>query len=156
MTSIAGRIFRGGGRAPITVERRERAAFGLAGTERAGAESVTLLLPIPPSANGLFANSAAGGRHRAEAYDAWIKEAGWTLQAQRPGRVSGPYSILIEVERGDGRRRRDLGNFEKACSDLLVRHHVVQDDSLAEEIVLRWGEVEGVRVTVTRWVGALA
>jgi Holliday junction resolvase RusA-like endonuclease len=135
----------------VVLRRRRRAGFGLAGTERAGAESVTLALPLPPWANTLLTNSAEGRRHKSETYAGWLSEARWRLHAQRPGRVIGTYRMLVEVARRKDRCRVDIGHYEKALSDLLVAHHIVQDDSLAQEITLRWADVEGVRVTVSRW-----
>jgi Holliday junction resolvase RusA-like endonuclease len=112
---------------------------------------VTLALPLPPSANRLHADSPDGSRHKSPIYAEWLSAAGWRLQAQRPGRVMGTYRMFIEVARRKDRRRVDLGHYEKALSDLLVAHHIVQDDSLAQEITLRWAAIEGVRVTVSRW-----
>ena len=141
-------LYRDADKPPILVlRRRRRAGFGLPGTERAGAESVTLALPLPPSA------SAEGRRHKSETHAGWLSEARWRLQAQRPGRVLGPYRMLVEVARRKDRRRVDIGIYEKTLSDLLVAHHIVQDDSLAQEITLRWAAIEGVRVTVARWPG---
>ncbi|WP_420921577.1 RusA family crossover junction endodeoxyribonuclease [Bradyrhizobium elkanii] len=54
----------------------------------------------------------------------------------------GPISCAV-----DG----DLGNLEKATTDLLVSHQIIQadDHSIVREIQLKWcGEVEGVRVTI--------
>ena len=85
-------------------------------------------LPLPPSVNQLFANAGKRGRVRTPKYDAWTVEAGWALARQHPGCVSGRYALEIYIQAD---ARFDLGNAEKALSDLLVRHCVVQDDSLA-------------------------
>ena len=96
---------------------------------------VRIELPFPPSVNGLTAN-AKKGRIRTAAYAAWYIQASANIKdSHRAG--FGPYSLSICLRRPDG-RRRDLGNLEKAISDLLVAHGVVQDDSLAERITVQW------------------
>lgn len=103
--------------------------------ERPEAARIEIALPMPPSTNGLFANRASGGRFKTEAYEAWISEAGWRLQEQRPGRISGPYEIEIRVARTPG---SDLDNRVKGISDLLVKHRVIADDLLAEKLTVSW------------------
>lgn len=100
---------------------------------------VRLSLPYPPSVNGLTFNAKKGagkGRVATEAYNAWKQAAGTRVKdSHRAG--FGRYYLNIAVRRPD-ERRRDLGNLEKAISDLLVAHGVVQDDCLAERITLQW------------------
>lgn len=117
--------------------------------------TVTLDLPYPPSANGLFANVAGRGRVRSDRYRQWANAAGWQLVSQKPGKVAGRYVLALEVERRD-RRKRDLDNLLKAVSDLLVQHGVIEADHLAEHIHLAWGDVEGCRVTVAPYVAEVA
>jgi Holliday junction resolvase RusA-like endonuclease len=58
--------------------------------------------------------------------------------------------LHVDVERPD-QRRRDLDNCSfKAVSDLLVRHGVVKDDSLATEISARWvGPGQNITVSIS-------
>ena len=102
---------------------------------RCEADRIELTLPAPPSANGLFANRAVGGRTKTQGYKDWIAEAGWRLQQQHPGRIAGAYEIEIRVARTEG---ADIDNRVKALSDLLVKHRVVEDDSLAEKLTVSW------------------
>lgn len=96
---------------------------------------VRIELPYPPSLNNLFANGKKG-RYRVPEYNAWFALASAKVKdSHRAG--YGPYSVHIAVRRPD-KRRRDLGNLEKAVSDLLVAHGVVKDDCLAERITLQW------------------
>lgn len=96
---------------------------------------IRLSLPFPPSVNGLTLN-ATKGRVKTPEYRAWLKEAGPRIKdSHRAG--MGPYYLSICARRPD-KRRRDLGNIEKAVSDLLVAHGVVKDDCLAERITLSW------------------
>src|SRR4051812_8325581 len=85
---------------------------------------VVIALPICPSTNNLFFNArpAHGGRARTPEYVAWVKEAGWLLASQRPPQVLGRVSLLIEVAEPETKRRQDIGNREKAVTDLLVTH----------------------------------
>ena len=110
--------------------------------------AVTIDLPFPISANGLFANVKGRGRVRSKRYTEWAHTAGWMLQSQRPAHVAGPFVLCLVVQRKDN-RRRDLSNLVKSVEDLLVHHDVIDDDSLAERIHLTWGDApEGCRVTV--------
>lgn len=96
---------------------------------------IRLSLPYPPSVNGLTFN-ASKGRVKTPEYRAWIEEASIAIKdTHRLG--IGAYYLSICARRPD-KRRRDLGNIEKAVSDLLVMHGVVEDDCLAERITLQW------------------
>lgn len=105
-------------------------------------------LPTPPSVNALYINVAGRGRIRSPAYRSWVEEAGWAIKAQRPGFIMGPVKIKISVEENS---RRDLANYEKAVTDLLVSHQVIQDDKneIVREISMAWAKtVKGVLVVV--------
>lgn len=112
----------------------------------------SILLPWPPSTNRLFANRQRG-RAKTRAYDNWIYEAGCELLRQRPERHEGEVSVEITACPPNA-RKRDLDNLLKPCLDLLVRHQIIQDDSirflkslnisLAEE-----EEFSGLRITIT-------
>jgi hypothetical protein len=81
-------------------------------------------------------------RHRSDGYKAWIKAAGWELVAQRPRKVKGRYELTIVLP---AKMIGDIGNREKAVSDLLVTHEVVEDDKLAWRItIMRAEEIEAV------------
>ncbi len=116
---------------------------------RAGVSRVDLDLPEPPSTNELFANTsherraaamASGrklpGRVKTVAYKTWLNAAGWMLTSQRPGRIEGRYTLEVWAARSG----KDLGNLEKALSDLLVEHGVIADDSLSTRITLEWND----------------
>lgn len=88
---------------------------------------VRLALPWPPSVNMLYANVRGKGRVATKEYDVWKREAGWTLQAQRPPKYRVPVSIVVELCPPHN-RRFDLDNKNKCILDLLVRHDVIADD----------------------------
>lgn len=100
---------------------------------------VTFLIPRPPSTNGLFANASSPGRGRriTAGYEQWIRDAGWTIKAQRPPRLQGAYHMLVELKRWRA-GKLDVANFEKAIGDLLTKLQVVTDDSMAESVMLAW------------------
>lgn len=107
-------------------------------------------LPFPPSSNNLFVNGKRG-RFRSPRYDSWITHAGGEIMRQRPSKFSGPVNLSYEFQEGRDNRRRDLGNLEKATTDLLVAHRIIEadDGSIVRKINLAWSaEVEGVRVTI--------
>lgn len=93
--------------------------------------SFLISIPVPPSSNNLFANGRRG-RFKTAEYKSWIDEAGWTVKAQKPTPVKGPYKLFITVPKIRG----DLGNREKAVSDLLVSLGLIDDDRHAVAINL--------------------
>ena len=95
-----------------------------------------LTLPFPPSANAIWRN-VNGRTLKSAAYRSWLQEALLLLRAQRAPSVKGSYRLALFADRPDN-RRRDLGNLEKAVSDVLVQAGVVEDDHLAASISLAW------------------
>jgi crossover junction endodeoxyribonuclease RusA len=63
----------------------------------------------------------------------------WEIRSQTRAKVSGAYKLTILAVKPD-KRRRDLGNLEKAVSDILVTTEVVEDDNLCEWLEIRWVE----------------
>ena len=114
---------------------------------------LVIQLPLGPSSNNMFA-TVGKKRIRTVEYKAWAMEAGYILNLQRPPLMAGKVSLLIEVEEPKTARRTDIGNKEKAVTDLLVSHRVIQGDDqrFVRQITLRWADVAGVRVTVMPWV----
>lgn len=114
--------------------------------------AVVKLSRLPPSANNLFATSQRG-RFKTKHYKGWLEQAGWELKQQRPGHVPGHYAMTVTA--GKVAKRRDLSNLLKALEDLLVKHSVVEDDSLAQKIIIEWGLTPGVHIMVasTKGVG---
>lgn len=95
-------------------------------------------LPFPPSANALW--RAVQGRNISSLrYRQWKARALTELMLQRPRKVRGPYRLTIVATRPD-KRPRDLGNIEKALSDVLQAFGVVENDSDAVSIWLRWSD----------------
>jgi crossover junction endodeoxyribonuclease RusA len=111
---------------------------------------ISLSLPFPPSSNSIWRN-VAGRTLKSAPYRAWLAEAHVLLRAQQPNSLFGSYRLAILAYRPDN-RKRDLGNLEKAVSDLLTQAGVIEDDHLADEIRLAWAPQPASkpgRVTVT-------
>lgn len=108
---------------------------------------IVVTLPVPPSVNALFFN-AKKGRVRTSIYNDWRNEAGWMLKQQKAKAITGPVSIAYQVE---DKGRFDLGNIEKAITDLLVTHGMIEGDDRAvvRKISMEWvSGISGCRVTV--------
>ena len=76
--------------------------------------------------------------YRSPEYTSWRTHALWAIKAQVQGqKIKGKYTLLIEAVRPD-KRRRDIGNLEKAISDILQAAEVIEDDCLCEDLHLRW------------------
>lgn len=69
------------------------------------------------------------------------------LEMQKPKAIKGPVSVEYQVEDKD---RGDLANYEKAVTDLLVYHGMIEGDGreVVRRIAMDWAQIEGVRVTV--------
>jgi len=102
-----------------------------------GTSMPILDLKLPPSVNQLW-RTGRSKVFRSSTYDAWRKEAGWELQAQRPGLVEGAVEVSIALGCPDN-RKRDLDNAAgEAVLDLLVAHQVIEDDSKVMRITSAW------------------
>ncbi len=109
---------------------------------------LTIVLPMPPSTNRLFANVARKGRVRSRVYSDWSTEAGWALK-QQP-RHSFPGDVELSMRFGPRDRRSDVTNRIKAAEDLLVEHGIIADDRFVVRAVAEWAaDVRGCEVTIT-------
>ena len=116
-----------------------------------GRESVQFVavdLPKPISTNNLW-KPVKRGKHAymiaSKEYLDWQALAGLTLNTQRPGLVEGPYALTITVS---SKWRGDLDNCIKAASDVLQSQGVIENDKHAQEITIRRGDCEGMKVLV--------
>ena len=100
--------------------------------------TIVLVLPFPPSVNRLWRATKGGKVYRSAKYVEWRRLAMWQLAGQAKGqKIIGAYKLTILAVRPD-KRRRDLGNLEKAVSDILVSQNIIEDDSLCEWLEVRW------------------
>lgn len=137
---------------PCRVETRHAptGSFSLVSDAREGRDRIELALPTPPSSNNMFCNSPNGGRFKSAKYTQWLDESGWLLASQKPGRIVGKFQIEVEIKRPT-HPKVDLDNRIKALLDLLTKHRVIGDDSMAERITLSWSDTgSGARIILTK------
>lgn len=97
----------------------------------------TVTLPVPPTANNLFPTSRSGHRFPSAKYKAWRKvaEAAFHTERKGPSKIFGHIKATYQFSFND-RRKRDLANFEKGITDLLVQQGVIEDDSMIDDLRL--------------------
>lgn len=103
----------------------------------------SVTLPLPPSANKLFANVPGKGRVKTRAYKAWRRNAVLSIFAQvrADHRVGGPIALSVCVP---SNMRGDLDNRLKAGIDALVKSNRIDDDKHVHSIfILRGGADAG-------------
>lgn len=112
-----------------------------------GIKPLELRLPFPPSTNNLYFNVQGRGRISTPEYLDWQDAAGWELKAQKPPKIKARCFIAIEL---DDTRRGDAANREKAVTDLLVTHGVIEGDSkkFVKGIYIGWEKITGCRVRI--------
>lgn len=115
----------------------------------------TFMIPRPPSVNACFATDFRTRRRFAtKAYSEWKLEVLALILPQVKHKFDCKIAVKYRLGREPDKRRRDLGNYEKPTTDVLVEAGVIQDDCLIQEQLLQWtddvprGMVE---VTVTMW-----
>ena len=116
---------------------------------------VVFCLDFPPSSNSLFRNAPKPymKRPKTKGYLSWLQEAGWQLKIQRVSAVKGPVQLTYELynaARGPN-KLWDYQNREKAVSDLLVEHGIIEADHrlIVKEVLCKGtDDPVGVRVTI--------
>jgi len=107
---------------------------------------LTLLLPFPPSVNCLYAGKKR--RYKSDRYKAWIEEAALCINAAQP--IEGRVDLLYMYDHPDN-RERDVENYIKAVTDLLVSQGVLHNDNrpFIRGITARWTDKKGDVVNIT-------
>jgi Holliday junction resolvase RusA-like endonuclease len=113
-----------------------------------GPPFLTLTVPPGPSSNRLW-KSGKKTHFRTDPYKSWLAVAIPLVRSQARGRsLAGHYALRVTVPRS----ARDLGNYEKALSDMLQAAGVVADDKLADEILaVRDWTGQGGQVILDLW-----
>jgi crossover junction endodeoxyribonuclease RusA len=111
---------------------------------------IRAVLPYPPSTNTLYRNVAGKGRVKTAKYKQWIDEAGFVLMFKHLPAITGPYVLQIALFSADN-RRRDIDNGIKAISDVLVKHGLVEDDSLCKELRVSRRKADEAHAVVQVW-----
>lgn len=104
-----------------------------------------VLSDMPPSTNNLRSHFVDGaGKMRSaktKRYADWRQAAAWEIAAARPGKIDGPYSLSLAVQRDwRSKRARDIDNVIKPVSDALVAAGVIKDDCLAQKVSAEWAD----------------
>jgi len=119
--------------------------------DRKEVEAVTIDLPFPPSVNRLWRSTKSGKHYRSPRYQTWFQAAGIEINRQRPGKVLGQFSVLLQLGRPD-RRGRDLDNLMKPVLDILEHYGVIENDNLAQHVAIHWSDtIKGAHVVVSKW-----
>jgi Holliday junction resolvase RusA-like endonuclease len=114
-------------------------------------DMTVLTLPFPISVNAMFADGLSR-RVKSQRYYDWIVEAGYALNRQHPPQIFGQVELKYEVEEKPDKIRRDVENYAKGVSDLLVKHKVIlaDDNTVVRKITMEWNPlVKGVRITIS-------
>ena len=99
-------------------------------------------LPFPPTTNSLT-GVHNGRKIKSNKYRKWEEDAGWALCGQAYDYVPAGqlYHLEVTLVRPD-KRPRDVNNYDKALVDLLVKHGITPDDSLAQSILVQWADAK--------------
>lgn len=100
-----------------------------------------ITLSMPPSTNTAYRNVPRVGRVKTDRALEWHKLSSGSLLQQRLGwgplyTYPPPYKVILELYFAD-RRRCDIANREKLAMDLLVDCHLIENDSLIDELIMR-------------------
>lgn len=91
----------------------------------------------PLSLNLMFRNVSGRGRVKTKRYKEWLQAAGWDFNGK--GSHKGPFMLVAVINPKHRRKGSDLDNRLKCCLDALKTHGIIEDDSLCEEIHVRYG-----------------
>lgn len=91
----------------------------------------------PISTNMLFFNVAKRGRVTTDRYKTWKNAVGYDFNGK--GSIEGPFLISVTLNAKKRRKGSDIDNKIKCLMDMLVAHQIVSDDSLCEEVHIRYG-----------------
>src|SRR5262245_44783021 len=107
---------------------------------------VTIALPVPPSANRMYANIGKR-RIKTKAARRWARDAAWAIKIAAGGRkITGPWSIGGQLPRA---MKGDCDNRLKAILDAAAASGIVIDDRHCAGITVeRTGETSEAIVTL--------
>lgn len=122
--------------------------------------ALTIIVPLPPSANKLTRNVKGRGRVNTAAYVAWLEEAGYhaKMAHRAAGRPIFEKPLAVTLQLGLCDRRRDAGNCLKPTEDMLVKSiEGLPDDRWNDDIhIQRDASVTAgtARITIKSLLGA--
>ena len=86
--------------------------------------NIKIVLPFPPSVDGLYGGGSGQKRFPSKRYKAWLN----IVPELEPFGIKGPVKIKYTYAWPDA-RRRDGQNYMKATTDYLVKQGVLEDDN---------------------------
>lgn len=106
-----------------------------------------IVLPMPPSVNGLYRNVAGRGRVPTGLYQRWKEAADAALWTQKRVAFKGQVHVTVTLE---DKGRYDCDNKNKAVLDFLVRHGFIEDDDkrIVRRVTAQVGDVKGCQVEI--------
>lgn len=84
-----------------------------------------ITLPYPPSVNALFNGGSGQKRFPSKKYKEWLLACPQVFD--RP-KINIPVKVYYDFYLPDN-RIRDIGNYEKAVTDFLVKNEILEDDN---------------------------
>lgn len=99
-----------------------------------------IILPFPPSVNGLYGGGSGQKRFPSKRYKAWLALCERTPHACPDPAISQPVTICYTFAWPD-KRIRDGQNFMKAVTDYLVNAGVLADDNYNIIISETWKHI---------------
>lgn len=126
-----------------------------------GGGPLTLRLPLPPSANNMFANIPHRGRVPSERYKTWRRVADTEIMVQNrnPRRTFASYVHVHILLGAPDDRARDGDNLVKPVLDTLKRNGIIADDSnrFVKRGTWEWADgIKGCVVTIAPLVVEVA
>lgn len=110
-------------------------------------ECLKLILPFPISVNALYSGKMR--RYKSKRYAAWEIAARFAIINHPVGNpIDFPVQIHYILGRPD-KRVRDLSNYVKCVDDFLVHERILKDDSLIHRVIIEWGEVSNLHLSIT-------
>lgn len=116
----------------------------------APADHFSLSWPMPPSVNRIWrSRRGSNGKpsfYLDRRYETWKRVVDNLVMATRPRpRITGHFTVSITLN--EGKRRGDADNRAKVILDALQRCAIIENDKLADSVLVRWGYApEGCRV----------
>lgn len=111
------------------------------------ADSIVIDCPLPPSVNALWRRrNGQKSFYLDSRYATWKRVWDSIIMATVPRpKVHGHFAATITLS--DKARKGDADNRAKAVLDALQRCEIIENDSLADSVTVRWGYApEGCRV----------
>lgn len=90
-------------------------------------QSLTIMLPWPPSINHYWRRSPMGGNYISSDGKAYLQHVALLLRQQRVRPIDGPVSFKVQLN-PPNKRRRDLDNCLKVLIDAVTKGGALGDD----------------------------